>query len=135
VGSTFTLPIIGGGALARRIGRRAEDRWGDGIPPARSRAGLLAREWLEVAERLDTAEVDVEPTRAFPGKRGRLGVLEAAAFQLSADPGQRTISASGIQLSLTAQSAQTFNEAFAEGKGDFAAGEAVGVLGFVAEGQ
>jgi hypothetical protein len=136
VGSTFTLPILGGGALAPN-GSEGELRTGGEIEFLQLGAGQVFwhEQWLEVAEGLDTAEADVEPTPAFPGKLGRIGVLGAAPFQLSADPARRTISGSGIQLSLTAQSAQTFNEAFAEGKADFAAGEPVGTLGFTAQGQ
>jgi len=38
-------------------------------------------------------------------------------------------------LTLTAQTAQTFDEAFAGSKATFAAGEAFGTLGFSAVGQ
>jgi len=134
--SVFTLPIIGGGALAPN-GSEGELRTGGEIEFLQLGAGQVFwhEQWLGMAERLDTAEVDVEPTPAFPGKLGRLGVLQAAPFSVSSSPPQRTISASGVQLTLTAQTAQTFNEAFAEGKGDFAAGELVGTLSFTAQGQ
>jgi len=135
-GSTFTLPIVGGGSLAPD-GSEGELRTGGEMEFLQLGAGQVfwREQWLEIAERLDTAEVDVEPAPAFPGKLGRLGALEAPPFSLAADASRRTISASGIQLTLTAQSAQTFNEAFAEGKGDFSAGEVVGVLSFTAQGQ
>jgi len=136
VGSTFSLPIIGGGSLAPN-GSEGELRTGGEMEFLQLGAGQVfwREQWLGMAERLDTAEVDVEPTPAFPGKLGRLGVLEATLFQLSSNPAQRTISASGIQLTLTAQSAQTFDEAFAEGKEDFKAGELAGTLSFTAQGQ
>jgi hypothetical protein len=135
-GSTFALPIIGGGALAPN-GSEGELRSGGGMEFLQLGAGQVFwhEQWLEVATRSDTAEVDVEPTPAFPGKLGRIGVLDAAALALSAEAGQRTISASAVQLTLSAQSAQTFNSAFAEGKEDFRAGEALGTLGFTAQGQ
>ena len=135
-GSTFTLPIIGGGSLAPN-GSEGELRTGGEMEFLQLGAGQVFwhEQWLEIAQRADTAEVDVEPTPAFPGKLGRLGVLDAAPFGLSSDPSRRTISASCVQMTLTAQSAQTFDEAFAEGKGDFSAGEAVGVLSFTAQGQ
>ncbi len=134
--SVFSLPIIGGGALAPN-GSEGELRTGGKIEFLQLGAGQVFwnEQWLEIAERLDGAEVDVEPTPAFPGKLGRLGVLQAAPFQISSDPSLRTISASGIQMTLTAQTAQTFNEAFAEGKEDFQAGELAGVLSFTAQGQ
>jgi hypothetical protein len=135
-GSTFTLPIIGGGSLAPN-GSEGELRTGGEVEFLQLGAGQVFwhEQWLELATRSDTAEVDVEPTPAFPGKLGRTGVLDAAPFAVASDPGQRTISASGIQLTLTASSAQAFDEAFAEGKADFAAGEVVGALSFTAQGQ
>jgi hypothetical protein len=134
--SIFTLPIIGGGSLAPN-GSEGELRTGGEMEFLQLGAGQVFwhEQWLEIATRSDTAEVDVEPTPTFPGKLGRLGVLEAAPFQVSSDPTRRTISAQGIQLSLSAQSAEAFDEAFAEGKADFAAGEALGALSFTAQGQ
>lgn len=134
--SVFTLPIIGGGALAPD-GSEGELRTGGKIEFLQLGAGQVFwnEQWIEVAEGLDGAEVDVEPTPAFPGKLGRLGVLQAAPFQISSDSSLRTISASNVQLTLTAQTAQTFDEAFAEGKEDFKAGELLGTLSFSAQGQ
>jgi hypothetical protein len=40
-----------------------------------------------------------------------------------------------VPLTLLAQTAQTFNEAFAAGKPTFAASEAFGTVSFVAQGQ
>lgn len=135
-GSTFTLPIIGGGSLAPD-GSEGELRTGGEMEFLQLGAGQVFwhEQWLEVAEGTDTAEVDLEPTPAFAGKIGRQGILAANPFSFVSNSAQRTISAQGIGLSLTAQSAQTFDEAFAEGKGDFVAGEAVGMLSFTAQGQ
>jgi len=134
--SIFTFPIIASGQLAPN-GSEGELRTGGEVEFLQLGAGQVFwhEQWLEIATRTDTAEVDVEPTPTFPGKLGRTGVLDATPFSLASDPAQRTISASGIQLALTAQSAQTFNEAFAAGKGDFVAGELVGALSFTAQGQ
>jgi hypothetical protein len=134
--STFFLPIIGGGALAPN-GSEGELRTGGEVEFLQLGAGQVfwREQWLEMATGSDSAEADVEPIPAFPGKLGRLGVLDAAPFQVASDPGARTISASGVQLTLTASSANTFNEAFAEGKADFKAGELLGSLGFTAQGQ
>jgi hypothetical protein len=93
--------------------------------------------WLDLGAKDTSAEVDIEPTPAFPGKLGRIGVLAidmAKAF-VSSDPKQRTISVSNAPLSLDAQTAQSFNQAFAEGKPTFSAGEAFGVVSFGAVGQ
>jgi hypothetical protein len=134
--AVFTLPIIGGGRLAPN-GSEGELRTGGEIEFLQLGAGQVFwhEQWLGMAERLDSAEVDVEPTPTFPGKLGRLGVLQAAPFSVSSDPARRTISAQGIQLTLTAQTAQTFDEAFAAGKEDFKAGELLGTLSFSAQGQ
>jgi hypothetical protein len=133
---TFTLPIILGSQLAPS-GSEGELRTGGEIEFLQLGAGQVfwREQWLDLATGSDSAEVDVEPTPAFPGKLGRVGTLAAAPFSVSSDPNERTISASNVQLTLTAQSAQTFDEAFAEGKADFAAGEVVGALSFTAQGQ
>lgn len=135
-GSTFTLPIIGGGRLAPD-GSEGELRTGGEMEFLQLGAGQVFwhEQWLDIALRSDSAEVDVEPTPAFPGKLGRIEVLDAPPFQISSDPTRRTISASGVQLALTARTAQVFDEAFAAGKEDFAAGELFGTLSFVAQGQ
>jgi len=135
-GSTFSLPIVGGGSLAPD-GTEGELRTGGEMEFLQLGAGQVFwhEQWLDMAARSDSAEVDVEPAPAFPGKLGRIGVLQAAPFATSADPGRRTISASGVQLALTAQSAHAFDEAFAEGKEDFKAGEVAGTLSFSAQGQ
>lgn len=134
--SIFTLPIIGGGALAPN-GSEGELRTGGEMEFLQLGGGQVFwhEQWLEVASRSDTAEVNLQPAPPYPGKVGRQGVLGAAPFSVSSDPSARTISAQGIQMSLSAASAQAFNEAFAAGKEDFKAGELAGVLGFVAQGQ
>jgi hypothetical protein len=136
VGPTFTFPIIGGSQLAPD-GSAGELRSGGSFEFLQLGAGQVFQHelWLDMATRIDSAEVDVEPTPAFPGKLGRIGAYELTGASLSSDPASRRISLSGGALTLTAQSAQTFNEAFAEGKGDFSAGESVGTLSFVAQGQ
>jgi len=82
-----------------------------------------------------SAEVDVEPTPAFPGKLGRVGVFDLGQGSVASDPESRTISVSAAPLTLTAATAQSFDEAFAAGAPTFAAGEAFGVVAFGAVGQ
>ncbi len=91
--------------------------------------------WLDLGARSTSAEVDIEPTPAFPGKLGRVGVFDLGQGSVSSDPKTRTITVSGAPLTLTAVTAQSFNEAFAEGKAVFSAGETFGVVGFGAVGQ
>ena len=135
-GATFTFPIIGGSQLAPD-GSAGELRTGGSFEFLQLSAGQVFQHelWLEMASRIDTSEVDIEPTPAFPGKLGRIGTYQLSSASISSNAKARTVSLSNGSLTLTAQSAQSFNEAFAEGKADFGAGELVGVLGFVAQGQ
>jgi hypothetical protein len=92
--------------------------------------------WLDLGSRSDTAEVDIEPTPSFPGKIGRVGVLDYEPAAVSSDPKARTISVAGAVLTLSAQAAATFNQAFAQGGAPpFAAGEAVGAVSFAVQGR
>jgi hypothetical protein len=91
--------------------------------------------WLDLGAKSTSAEVDIEPTPAFPGKLGRIGVFDLGQGVVSSDPKTRTISVSGAPLMLTAATAQSFNEAFAADKATFATGEAFGLVSFAAVGQ
>jgi len=136
VGATFTFPIIPGGQLAPD-GSEGTLRTGGSVEMLQLGAGQVFWHelWLDLGAKSDTAEVDVEPTPAFPGKLGRVGVLDLGAAAVSSDPNARTISISGAPLTLQAQTAKTLNEAFAPGKEPFKAGEAAGGLSFTAQGQ
>jgi hypothetical protein len=79
--------------------------------------------------------VDVEPTPAFPGKLGQVPVITMGGGSASADAGSRTISLDGAPLTLPAEIAAIFNQAFAEGGEDFKAGDLVGTLSFAAQAQ
>ena len=70
-------------------------------------------------------------------KLGQIGVfgIDLTRASVASEPKSRTISVSGAPLTLTAQSAQTFNEAFAAGKAVFGVGEAFGSVSFGALGQ
>lgn len=135
-GPIFTFPIIPGGQLASN-GTEGTLRTGGSVELLQLGAGQVFwfELWLDLGARSDTAEVDVEPTPAFPGKLGRIGVFDLGATTVSSDPWARTISVSGAPLTLQTQTAKTLNEAFAQGKEAFKAGEAAGVLGFTAVGQ
>lgn len=135
-GATFTFPIILGGQLAPD-GSAGTLRTGGSVELLQLHAGQLFwhEPWLDLAARSDSAEVDVEPTPSFPGKLGRIGVFDLGAAAVASDPQARTISVSGAPLALQAQTAKALNEAFAEGKEAFKAGEAAGALSFTAAGQ
>ena len=131
----FSFPVILNGALAPD-GSQGTLRTGGAFEFLQLGAGQVFQDelWLDLGARSDSAEVDVEPTPAFPGKLGRVGAYDLGAAQISSDPSTRTISLNG-PLTLSAATAQTFNEAFAEGKGAFSAGEPLGTLSFAAVAQ
>jgi hypothetical protein len=135
-GATFTFPIIPGSQLAPS-GSEGTLRTGGSVELLQLGAGQVFWQelWLDLGARSDSAEVDVEPTPAFPGKLGRVGVFDLGATTVSSEPKARTISASGAPLTLQAQTAKILNEAFAPGKEPFRAGEMAGALSFVAVGQ
>jgi hypothetical protein len=136
VGPTFTLPVIAGGALAPD-GSHGTLRTGGDIEFLQLGAGQVFWHelWFDVGSITALAEVDVEPTPAFPGKLGQVPVLTLGGGAMTVDPGARTISLAGAPLTLPAATASTFNQAFAEGKEDFRAGEVAGALSFTAQGQ
>ena len=135
-GSTFSFPIILNGSLAPN-GTEGTLRTGGSVELLQLGAGQVFwhEPWLDLGARVDTSEVDVEPTPAFPGKLGRIGAFDLGATTVSSEPKARTISVSGAPLTLQASTAKTLNEAFAPGKEEFKAGEGVGALSFVAVGQ
>jgi len=131
----FTFPIALGGAIAPD-GLEGTLRTAGSLEFLQLGAGQVFQNelWLDLGIRSDTAEVDVEPTPAFPGKLGRIGAYDLGAEEISSDPARRTITVSG-SLTLTSSTAQSFNEAFAAGNATFSAGELLGTLSFVAVGQ
>jgi hypothetical protein len=137
-GPVLHFPIAGGGALAPDASQGTL-RTDGAIELLQLGAGqVFQREyWFDLGAKSTAAEIDVEPTPAFPGKLGQIGVfgIDMAHASVSSEPKSRTISVSSAPLTLAAQSAQTFNEAFAAGKAVFGAGEAFGVASFAAVGE
>jgi hypothetical protein len=91
--------------------------------------------WMDMGAKVDSAEVDVEPTPAFPGKLGRIGVFDLTGGAISSDPKARTVTFAGGPLALEAQTAKTLNEAFDAGKELFRAGEVAGTVSFTVQAQ
>lgn len=135
-GPLLEFPIAVGGQIAPDASEGTL-RLGGAIELLQLGAGQVFHQeyWLDLGARSVSAEVDIEPTPAFPGKLGRVGAFDLGVGSVSSDPRSRTITVSGAPLTLTAATAQSFNEAFAEGKAVFGAGEAFGTVGFVAVGQ
>ncbi len=93
--------------------------------------------WLDLGAKDTLSEVDVEPTPAFPGKLGQIGTyaIDMSHAAIASDPKTRTISVTNAYLTLDAQTAKTFNEAFAAGASTFAPGELFGTISFAATAQ
>jgi hypothetical protein len=137
-GPLFHFPI----ALGSQIAPDASSgtlRLGGAIEALQLGAGQVFQKefWLDLSAKDTSSEVDVEPTPAFPGKLGRVGTyaIGMGGASVLSDPKSRTISVSGAVFTLDAQTAQTFNEAFAGGKAVFGAGEVFGTVAFGAVGQ
>ena len=135
-GPVLKFPIAVGGQIAPDASEGTL-RLGGAIELLQLGAGQVFHKeyWLDLGAKSTSAEVDLEPTPAFPGKLGRIGVFAIGGGSVSSDPKTRTLSVSGAFLTLTAEAAQEFNQAFAAGKPTFGAGEAFGSLGFGAVGQ
>lgn len=135
-GLAFTLPIIAGGRLAPDASTGTL-RSGGEVEFLQLGAGQVFWHelWFDVGLRAVLAEVDVEPTPAFPGKLGQVPVLSLGAGAVKSAPASRTIALAGAPLTLAPGTAASFNQAFAAGKDDFNAGEFIGTLSFTAEGQ
>jgi hypothetical protein len=135
-GSTFTFPISVGGAIAPNASEGTLRTAGTVELLQLGGGQVFWQElWADLGARSDSAEVDLEPTPTFPGKLGRVGVFDIASGLVASDPKARTVSESNVALTLTADTANALNSAFAEGKAVFGVGEAVGGLSFVAQGQ
>jgi len=137
-GPVFNFPIVPGGAIApdASVG---ELRTGGSIELLQLHGGqVFFRElWLDLDGRSESAEADVEPSPPYPGKTGRVPLidLDLATAQISSDPENRTVSVAGARLTMQANVAGYFNEAFAERKEVFKAGETLGSLSFTAKAQ
>jgi hypothetical protein len=136
-GTQATFPIAVGGAIAPD-GSQGTLRTAGDLEFLQLGAGQVFWHelWLDLGANSDTAEVDVEPTPTFPGKLGRVGVLDYSPTAVSSDPKKRSISVANAPLKLSAGAAATFNQAFAQGQEPvFVGGEAVGALSFGAVGE
>jgi hypothetical protein len=135
-GATLTVPIIAEGALAPDASAGTL-RTGGEIEFLQLGAGQVFWHelWFDIGVDATLADVDVEPTPAFPGKLGQIPILSLGGGVAGSNPGARTIALAGVPLTLAAGTAATFNQAFAAGKDDFNAGEFMGTLSFTAQGQ
>jgi hypothetical protein len=137
-GPLFTLPMITEGALAPDASTGTL-RTGGAIELLQLHAGqIFLRElWFDFGAARVLAEVDIEPTPAYPGNLHQIAILDldTGPASIVSDPKARTIAVSGARLTLEAATANAFNQAFAEGKEAFKAGEAAGTISFTAQAQ
>jgi hypothetical protein len=136
----FTFAIVGG-RIAPDLGGGTLETQG-GLELLQLGGGQVI--WREPAIDLEAGsfspEADLEPSPPYGGKIGLTSVagIGFGGAQKGVDPRLRTISVTGASLTLSAGTAGTLDEVFArpQGKdGFFAAGEALGRLSFVAQGQ
>jgi hypothetical protein len=101
---------------------------------------FLREAWVELSSGAYSPELELTPSPPYAGKLGRspVGALSLAGAAVSADPAARTIGVTNATVSLGANLAAAFNDAFAKplGKSNvFVAGEALGSVSFVAAGE
>lgn len=137
-GGVFSFPIAVEGAIAPDASTGTLKVAGD-LEFLQLGAGQVFwhEPWIDLAAKLTTTEVDVEPTPAFPGKLGRIGTFDVnlSTGVVSSDPKARTITLAAAPVTLQTQAAATFNQAFGGGKAPFVAGESLGTLSFGAQAQ
>jgi hypothetical protein len=135
-GPSFSFPIIPGGALAPDASAGIL-RTGGALEFLQLGSGQIfwREQWFDLGAHDVLAEADIEPTPAYPGKLGQVPIAGLGPGAAAADPGARTVAVSAAPLALDAPTAAYFNQAFASGEEAFHAGEALGSLSFVAQGQ
>jgi hypothetical protein len=101
---------------------------------------FLREAWAELSVGAYAPELELDPSPPYPGKQGRapVGSLSLAGAAVTSDPAARTIGVTNASVTMGANLAAAFNEAFAKplGKGSvFAAGDPLGTLSFGAVGE
>lgn len=101
---------------------------------------FLREAWVEIGSGAYSPELELDPSPPYPGKQGRVpvGPLSLAAAAISTVPAARTIGVTNATVTMGANLASAFNEAFAKpiGKANvFTAGEPLGTLSFTAQAQ
>jgi len=137
-GPLLSLPIAAKGSLSPDAAQGTLRTGGAFEALQLSGGQLFERElWLDLSLSSASAEAEVRPSPPYAGQAGRIGAFAVDLSQAtrSSDPGTRTISVAAAPLLLTAQSAAHFDEAFANSKGHFAAGERFGTVSFAAVGR
>jgi hypothetical protein len=101
---------------------------------------FLREAWTELSAGAYSPELELSPSPPYAGKLGRapVGSLSLAGASVSSDPSARTITVTGAAVSMGANLAADFNEAFAKPLGKtnaFQGGEPLGTVSFTAQAQ
>jgi hypothetical protein len=131
----FTLPIAGGALAPNGSQGRLETLGSLEFLQLGGGQVFWADPLLDFAAATFSPELNIQPSPPYAGKVGAVAVAGLAGAAFASDPKARTIALQGAALTLSAVSAQAFNEAFAERKEVFRPGEALGSLSFTAQGQ
>jgi len=136
----FTLPIFGGTISTSASEGTVQTLGSIELVQIGGGQVFLREAWVELGAGGYSPELELAPSPPYPGKLGRspVGALSLAGASLSADPAARTVTVANATVSLGANLASAFNEAFAKplGRGEvFGAGEALGTISFTAQAQ
>jgi hypothetical protein len=101
---------------------------------------FLREAWAELGVGAYAPELELAPSPPYGGKLGRVpvGTLSLAGATGSTDPGARTVAVTNAAVSMGANLAAAFNEAFAKPQGRedvFHAGDPLGTLSFTAQAE
>jgi len=136
----FTLQIFGGTIAPDASGGRVETQGSLEFIQLGGGQIFWAEGALDLTGAAFAPELNLLPSPPYGGKLGVQGVasLSLAGAARATDANAQTVTVEGAGLTLSAASAQQFNEVFAKPQGKsgvFVAGEAVGSVSFAAQGQ
>ena len=134
----FTLPIAGGEIAPDGGGGRLETEGALELLQQGGGQAFWEAPALELTDHALSAEVELRPAPPYPGKLGRVGLAALSVPAVRSDPAERTVALAGASLGLDAATAQSLEELFAKPQGKagvFSAGEALGTVSLVAQGQ
>jgi hypothetical protein len=133
-GSAFTFPIFDG-KLAPNAKQGRLNTQGS-LEMLQLTGGQLfwGEPGLELGTSL-TAEADLKPSPPYPGNVGRVNIAALAGGSVESDPKLRQIGVTGATLGSDAATASALNELFAPRTDEFEAGEPLGTISFIAQGQ
>jgi hypothetical protein len=138
LGPAFTLPI-GAGQIAPDAASGTLQIAGSLEAIQQGGGQVFLRElWPDLGAHTASVEFDLEPSPPYPGKLGRVPILDLGAGSVSSNPTARTITVAGATASLQAATATAFNEAFAKPQGKanvFRAGDLLGTISFTAQAE